>query len=71
MNETPREEGIRQAAELLRSARFAVVFSGAGISTPSGIPDFRSAGSGQWTKYDPMQVASLSAFRHRPRAFFD
>lgn len=66
-----REEGITLAAQLLRSARFAVVFSGAGISTPSGIPDFRSAKSGLWTKNDPMQVASLSAFLLRPQAFFD
>lgn len=71
MAELSRVERTAQAAQLLRAARFAVVFSGAGISTPSGIPDFRSASSGLWTKNDPMQVASLSAFLLRPRAFFD
>ncbi len=71
MAELSKNERIEQAARLLRSARHAVVFSGAGISTPSGIPDFRSAGSGLWSKNDPMQVASLSAFRNRPHRFFD
>lgn len=71
MSLPPIEERIRKAGELIHSARYAVVFTGAGISTPSGIPDFRSAGSGQWTKHDPMKVASLSAFRYRPRDFFD
>lgn len=62
---------IQQAGELIRSARFVVALTGAGISTPSGIPDFRSAGSGLWSKSDPMQVASLTAFRLRPKVFFD
>lgn len=62
---------IRQAAELLRSARHAVVLTGAGISTPSGIPDFRSQGTGQWTKDDPMVVASLTSFLRRPERFYN
>ncbi len=41
-------------AALLRQARRAVVFTGAGISTESGIPDFRSPGSGLWTKNAPI-----------------
>lgn len=41
-------------ARLLGEARRAVVFTGAGISTESGIPDFRSPG-GMWTKYQPIQ----------------
>lgn len=61
----------RKAGELIRSARHAVAFTGAGISTPSGIPDFRSAGSGLWTKDDPMVVASLTTFRLRPDVFFN
>lgn len=61
---------MQLAAELLRDCRQGVVLTGAGVSTPSGIPDFRSAGSGLWTRYDPYEVASLSAFRYRPEKFF-
>ena len=48
-----------------------MVFTGAGISTPSGIPDFRSANGGLWTKSDPMEVASYSAFRYHPEKFYN
>lgn len=48
-----------------------VAFTGAGISTPSGIPDFRGSDSGLWNSVDPMEVASLSGFRANPRAFYD
>jgi NAD-dependent deacetylase len=61
---------ILKAGSLLKSARHAVVLTGAGISTPSGIPDFRSQGSGLWNQDNPMEVASLSAFRRRPDRFF-
>lgn len=67
----PVEKDIPRAADLLRTARHAVALTGAGISTPSNIPDFRSQGTGLWRKDDPMQVASLSAFRHRPQSFFN
>ncbi len=59
------------AAQLLAASRRAVAFTGAGISTPSGIPDFRSAGSGLWSRFDPMQTASLSTFRDNPARFYD
>lgn len=65
-----REDAIRRAAELLHAAKRAVVFTGAGISTPSGIPDYRTAGSGLWTRDNPMDVSSLSAFRRRPEQFY-
>jgi NAD-dependent deacetylase len=63
-------EAIRKAAQLIRSARRVVVLTGAGVSTPSGIPDFRSAGSGLWTRFLPMEVASLTVFRTKPETFF-
>ena len=51
---------IAELTELLRSARRAVVFTGAGISTESGIPDFRSPG-GIWTKMMPVQFQDYVA----------
>jgi NAD-dependent deacetylase len=44
-------------AELIRESGCTVALTGAGISVPSGIPDFRSPGTGLWTKVDPMKVA--------------
>jgi NAD-dependent deacetylase len=62
--------GIRCAADIIRDSRRAVVLTGAGISTNSGIPDFRSPNSGIWEKFDPFEVASLSAFRYNPQQFY-
>jgi NAD-dependent deacetylase len=64
------DKKIRQAAELLRAARYAVALTGAGVSTASGIPDFRSPGVGLWARTDPYEVASLDAFVHRPAAYY-
>lgn len=62
---------VQKAAELLRGARHAVALTGAGVSTPSGVPDFRSPHSGLWEQVDAMEVASLYGFRRRPEAFYD
>ena len=64
-------EDLEFAAELLREARHAVVLTGAGLSTPSGIPDFRSAGTGLWSHDEPLEVASLLTFRTHPERFFN
>lgn len=63
-------DSIRYAAELLCMSQRTVVLTGAGISTPSGIPDFRSEDTGLWSMVDPMEVASLSAFRYDPERFY-
>ena len=62
---------LDDAAELFRKAKRVVVLTGAGISTPSGIPDFRSEGTGLWSRDEPMEVASLSTFRTAPERFFN
>ena len=62
---------IEQAKALLAQSKQAVAFTGAGISTPSGIPDFRSPGSGLWEQVDPFEVASIYGFRRRPQDFYD
>src|SRR6187431_951356 len=62
---------IEDAAVLIRKAERAVVLTGAGISTPSGIPDFRSEGTGLWARDEPLEVASLTTFRTAPERFFE
>jgi len=57
-------------AALLRDAKCAVVLTGAGVSVPSGIPDFRSPGSGLWENVDPMEVAHIDAWRRDPDRFW-
>ena len=60
----------RRLAELLRGAQRAVVLTGAGVSVPSGIPDFRSPGTGLWRDVDPMEVAHIDAWRRDPDRFW-
>ncbi len=60
---------IEHLAALLAGAEHAVVLTGAGISTESGVPDFRSPG-GTWTKVDPMEIASLDTFIREPARFW-
>ncbi len=61
---------IQQAAQLLRQATHVVALTGAGVSTPSGIPDFRSARSGLWNHVDPLAIASIWAFHDQPEIFY-
>jgi NAD-dependent deacetylase len=56
---------VEGLAELLQERQPCVVLTGAGISTESGIPDFRSA-EGIWARYDPLEVAHIDAFRRDP-----
>ncbi len=65
------KENLEVAASLLQQASLAVLFSGAGFSTPSGIPDFRSPGTGLWHQDNPMECASLSTFSRTPERFFN
>jgi NAD-dependent protein deacetylase/lipoamidase len=60
----------QRLAALLTESRSSVALTGAGISVPSGIPDFRSPGTGIWEKVDPMEVAHIDAFRRDPARFW-
>jgi NAD-dependent deacetylase len=61
---------VERLAELVRHARSVVALTGAGISVPSGIPDFRSPGSGLWENVDPIEVAHIDAWRADPARFW-
>ena len=63
------DDEIAELAASLASAEHAVVLTGAGVSTESGIPDFRSKG-GLWEKYDPFEVASMATFTRDPARFW-
>jgi NAD-dependent deacetylase len=59
------EQAISALAALVRERQPCAVLTGAGISTESGIPDFRSP-TGIWAEYDPMEYATIAAFRRDP-----
>ncbi len=65
------EEQIQQLADLIRENERVYVFTGAGISTDSGIPDFRSPGTGLWEKVDPIAVSSVDVLQNNPRLFYE
>ncbi len=64
------QQAIEHAAQIVRGAQRIVALTGAGISRPSGIPDFRSE-AGLWKLDDPMVVASLRGFHANPHRFYN
>ncbi len=60
-----------ELAGLIRSSERVVALTGAGVSVPSGIPDFRTPGKGLWAKVDPMAVATIDAFHRDTKRFWD
>jgi len=62
-------EKIKLAAKLIKQANYIVVFTGAGVSVESGIPDFRSPG-GLWERYNPDEYATYSAFLKHPEKYW-
>jgi hypothetical protein len=60
---------IERLREILRSSRHAVVFTGAGISTDSGIPDYRSPG-GTWSKFRPIEFDEFMASEEARREYW-
>lgn len=63
-------EAYEKAARLIRDSKATVVLTGAGVSTESGIPDFRSPGSGLWEKVDPMEALSSRVLYNNPAKFY-
>jgi NAD-dependent deacetylase len=64
------QQAIELASGIVRGSQRIVALTGAGISRPSGIPDFRSE-AGLWKLDDPMVVASLGGFRANPDRFYN
>jgi NAD-dependent deacetylase len=60
-----------ELADLIRESESVVALTGAGISVPSGIPDFRTPGKGLWATVDPMAVATIDAFHRDTKRFWD
>lgn len=65
------EREILRLAEMIGEAESVVALTGAGISVPSGIPDFRTPGKGLWAQVDPMKVATIDAFHRDTKAFWE
>ncbi len=61
---------VLRLAELIRGSGSTVVLTGAGVSVPSGIPDFRTPETGLWAKVDPMEVAHIDVFERDPERFW-
>ncbi len=64
------EQAIQRAARHILEAKHTVILSGAGISTASGIPDFRSPNSGLWKQPNAVETASIFGFKRNPHAFY-
>lgn len=70
MSDAASTEHHDELARLITGARSVVVLTGAGISVPSGIPDFRTPGTGLWANVNPMEVAHVDVWRNDPVRFW-
>ncbi len=61
---------LERLAEMIRESRCTVALTGAGVSVPSGIPDFRTPETGLWANVDPMEVAHIDVFERDPARFW-
>jgi NAD-dependent deacetylase len=61
---------VERMADLVCQSRSTVALTGAGISVPSGIPDFRTPETGLWANVDPMEVAHIDVFERDPGRFW-
>lgn len=70
MSKLQYQDRINKLTELIKAAGKVLALTGAGISTESGIPDFRSKDTGLWHRYDPQEVASIRALKKDPQSFY-
>jgi NAD-dependent deacetylase len=63
-------DDIEKSSKLIEGSKYAMVLTGAGLSTESGIPDFRSPGTGLWEKMDPMEALSADVLNNDPEKFY-
>lgn len=62
---------IKNAAQAIHAAQVVTILTGAGVSKESGVPTFRDALEGLWSKYNPQQLATRNAFRTNPKLVWD
>lgn len=67
---TATASAVERLAELIRESSCTVALTGAGVSVPSGIPDFRTPETGLWENVDPMEVAHIDVFERDPARFW-
>ena len=65
------DDQYKKASDLIKNSKSIIVLTGAGISTDSGIPDFRSPETGLWTKTDPMEALSTKVLLNNPQKFYE
>ena len=71
MHDTDYDRAAEQSARILASARFVAMLTGAGVSAESGVPTFRDAQTGLWARFDPLQLATPTAFANHPKLVWD
>ena len=71
MQDKDQSRAAAQAARVLAGARSLAMLTGAGISAESGVPTFRDAQTGLWARFDPLQLATPTAFAIHPKLVWD
>lgn len=62
---------MKLLVDLLTEAKHTIIYTGAGMSTESGLPDFRSESRGLWEKFNPDELANVNALIHNEEEFTD
>jgi len=71
MQDTQQSRAAAEAARALAGSRSLAMLTGAGISAESGVPTFRDAQTGLWARFDPLQLATPTAFAIHPKLVWD